>query len=180
MSNNSINIKVRRIAYLSFFVALSVLVNTLRVGHVSFGGFPIIASGYMLGPVWGFCVGFVADVVSFIIKPSGDFNPVFAITSGLTGFIPVYLTTMMGDAYPNYKFWKILIAIAIGQIVTSVLLVPFFLHLFFKMNFYERMIRAAVKQMYSIPVYAILLEALIRGVSKAVDFGFFKDDKYQK
>lgn len=181
MSNHIINVKVRRIAYLSFFVALSVLVNTLRVGHVSFGGFPIIASGYFLGPVWGFCVGFIADIVGFMIKPSPQgFNPVFAVTSGLTGFLPVYFTLLMGDVYPKYKFWKILISIALGQILTSVLIVPFFLNYFFKMNFYQRMIKAGIKQAYSIPVYAILLEGLIKGVSKTVDFGFFKNEKNQK
>ena len=132
MNNHVINVRVRKIAYLSFFVALSVLINTLRVGQVSFGGFPIIASGYMLGPVWGFFVGFIADIVGFIVKPSPNaFNPVFSITSGLTGFIPVYLTMRMGDVYPNYKIWKIFISIALGQIITSVLLVPFFLMLRF-------------------------------------------------
>ncbi len=86
----------RSIAYASLFVALSVVINTFRIGSVSFGGVPIIFSGYVLGPVMGFIVGAMADIVGFIVRPSGNaFNPVFVLTSALTGMLPILVTKLL-------------------------------------------------------------------------------------
>lgn len=175
MNNKTLDFSVKKMVYISFFVAIAVVVNTLRFGIVSFGGFPIILSGYFMGPASGFMVGFLADIISFMLRPSGDFNILFAITSGLTGFIPVYLTIKMGDHYPNYKFAKVLISIAIGQIVTSVIMVPIILNVFLKMNFWQRFIKAAIKQAYSVPVYSVLFVTLNEDLKNVLNFSVFHE-----
>lgn len=152
---------VQKLVYASVFVALSVVINSLRIGSVSFGGFPIIFSGYVLGPIMGFIVGFVSDLVGFIVRPSSfGFNPLFALTSALTGAIPVIVTTkLLGDKYPEFKLWKILVGIFIGQTITSVILVPIFrVMLYGKNTFWFYMTSAAAKQAISIPIYAVLMK----------------------
>ena len=75
----------RTLSYLAMFVALSVVLNTLRVGPISFGGFPIIYGGLALGPVYGFIIGLVSDLLGFLVRPSGNgFNLAFTLTSALT------------------------------------------------------------------------------------------------
>lgn len=165
----------KKIAYTATFIALSVIINTLRVGNWSFGGFFIIVSGFSLGPVGGFVVGCLADIVGFLIRPGGAFQFEFVLTSGLTGMIPVSIAMMLGNRYPNYKIETIFIGIALGQLITSVLLVPYFLHIKLGFNYQERLISAFIKQAPSIPLYAFVYSALNRYTNKVVRF-----DKFHK
>lgn len=163
----------KKIAYVGIFIALSVAINTLRIGSISFGGFPIIFSGYVLGPVLGFVVGGLADLVGFLIRPSatGGFNPLFTLTSALTGAIPIIVTRVLGDKYPNFKFWKVLIGVLVGQTITSVIMVPFFISILYGKNtVWYYMTSAAVKQAVSIPVYSILIMSINKVLSKQYDF----------
>lgn len=160
------------IAHMSIFVALSVIINTLRVGSVSFGGFPIIFSGYLLGPLPGFIVGGVADLLGFLIRPSSfPFNPLFTLTSALTGAIPIIVTKALGEKYPDFSLIKVLIGIFIGQMLTSVILVPIFSFWLYGANTLPFLMgKAFAKQIVSIPIYAVLLTILNERLSKVIDF----------
>ena len=162
-----------RLTYLAIFVALSVVINTARIGSVSFGGFPIILSGYFLGPVNGFIVGAVADLVGFIIRPSssGGFNPLFILTSALTGLIPVLVTRLLKEEYPKYSFIKVLAGIFVGQMLTSVIMVPFFRVMLYGNNtFIYFATRAFTKQIVSIPIYAFLVVTIAEKVGANLNF----------
>lgn len=162
-----------RITYIGIFVALAVAINSARVGSVSFGGFPIILSGYFLGPINGFIVGGLADVVGFIIRPSstGGFNPLFVLTSALTGLLPVLVTKFLGEKYPKYSLVKILIGIFVGQMITSVIMVPFFRVILYGGNtFWYFALQALTKQVISIPIYVFLIKAVNDKVTKTVNF----------
>lgn len=172
----------RKIAISAMLVALSVAINTLRIGSISFGGFPIIFSGLTMGPINGFIVGAVADIVGFIVRPSatGGFNPLFVLTSGLTGLIPGLMIILLKDNYPNYKTWKVFISIATGQLITTVLMAPFFISLIregnligtttFWIAYWGRVTRAFIRQAVNVPIYTILFPLIIKPISKAVDF----------
>lgn len=171
----------RKLAFSAMLIALSVAINSLRIGNISFGGFPIIFSGLTLGPVIGFVVGGVADVIGFLIRPSagGAFNPLFILTSALTGFIPGVVILLLKDKYPDYKPWKVFIAIAVGQLITTVLMVPLFItflrqgHLFgtneFWIAFFPRVAAAFGRQALNVPVYTVIFSLIIKPISQAVD-----------
>lgn len=163
---------VKGITYMSIMIAIGVMINSLRIGELSFGGFPIILSGYLFGPISGFVVGAITDVVAFMVRPSAfSFNILFVLTSGLTGLIPVLITSILGDKYPKYSFIKILIGIFIGQMLTSVIMVPIFQTIFYgKVSFYVYASRAFLKQIVSIPVYAFLVTSLSDRFSKVIKF----------
>lgn len=164
-----------RITYMAIFVALGVIINTVRIGSISFGGFPIILSGYLLGPISGFIVGGVTDVVAFIVRPSPfGFNILFTLTSALTGLIPIVVTKLLGEKYPNYSFIKVLIGIIVGQLLTSIILVPIFSTMLFKKVFIVEAGKALVKQALTVPVYAFLITSLINRIGKVVKFDSIK------
>ncbi len=151
----------KKLTYMSMFIALAVAINTFRIGNISFSGFPIICSGFVLGPVPGFLVGGIADIVGFLVRPSGNaFNVAFTLTSALTGFIPAILI-IKGN---KQKFLHIFIAIFVGQIITSILLVPLFRLWLFEHPLIATMTSAAIKQAYSIPLYAFFYTALERAI----------------
>lgn len=162
----------RTLSYLAMFVALSVVLNTLRVGPISFGGFPIIYGGLALGPVYGFIIGLVSDLLGFLVRPSGNgFNLAFTLTSALTGAIPVLVLRIFGNDPKNkHSFVKVLIGIFVGQTLTSVIMVPYFMKLFYGFNFWERVLKAFSKQVWSIPLYAFIFVSTWKVVNRQVDF----------
>lgn len=161
-----------KITYMAIFIALSAMINSLRIGNVSFGGFPIIMSGYLLGPLPGFIVGAIADLVGFMIRPSSfAFNPLFTLTSALTGALPILVTRLLGEKYPNFSFIKVLIGIFVGQIITSVIMVPIFSVLLYGANtFWVLASSAFLKQIVSIPIYAILVKTLNDSLKRVINF----------
>lgn len=162
----------RRITYMAVFIALSVVINTMRFGSVSFGGFPIIYSGLVLGPVNGLIVGAVSDVLGFIIRPSsGGYNVVFTLTSALTGLIPIMIVQLFKVKYPNFKFYQVLLGIFVGQMLTSVIMAPYFQALLFGKNtFYYYATKAFIKQAVSIPLYAALFTSMTESIKDSIDF----------
>ncbi len=159
----------KMMSYIAVFVALSVVVNVLRVGSLSFGGFPIIFSGFVLGPLGGFIVGAISDVLSFIIRPSGQFNILFTLTSGLTGAIPIIVVRLLGVKNNKFSLWKVIMGIGVGQLITSVILVPIFIALFMgtEQGFAYYAIKALVKQSLSVPVYSIVLVSLYESLMRS-------------
>lgn len=160
---------LHRLTLMALFIALSVAINSVRVGSVSFGGFPIIFSGYVLGPISGFIVGAIADVVGFIVRPSASpFNPLYTLTSALTGFIPVVVTSLFGKKDTKLVYWKVLIGILVGQTLTSVFLAPLFQMIFLNKGFWLLVGRAATKQAISIPIYAFLCVSIYDALVKTM------------
>lgn len=162
----------RKITYMAMFVALSVVINTMRFGSISFGGFPIIYSGLVLGPVNGFIVGAVADVLGFIVRPSsGGYHLVFTLTSALTGVIPILVVKLFKVKYPNFKFYQVLLGIFVGQMITSVIMSPYFqAFIFGKNTFYYYATKAFIKQAVSIPLYAALFTSMTESIKNSINF----------
>lgn len=163
----------RKITYMAMFIALSVVINTMRFGSISFGGFPIIYSGLVLGPVNGFIVGAVSDVLGFIVRPSsgGGYHVLFTLTSALTGLIPILVVRLFKVKYPNFKFYQVLIGIFVGQMITSVIMSPYFqAFIFGKNTFIYYATKALIKQAVSIPLYAALFTSMTESIKDSINF----------
>ncbi len=158
----------RRLVYLSFLISLSIVLTRLGsiqipVGGVAalrigFGGLPIIFAGLVFGPFAGGIVGAIADIVGYFINPMGPYMPHFTLTSALTGIIPgVVLFYIFRE---KRTFINLVAAIAIGQIVTSVLLVPLFLYHLFGIPFTVNVVTRLIGQAVHVPFYAYLITVL--------------------
>lgn len=160
---------IKTISISGFLIALNVVLSRIITipGIISFGGFPIIFGGVVFGPIVGGIVGAVGDIVSFIVRPTGAFMPHFVLTSALTGIIPGVLTKALRNDLDNPKLWKIFIAILVGQVITSVIMVPYFRQILFGHPFVATMLKAATKQAINIPAYSIIIRILIQALYKA-------------
>lgn len=162
-------IDVRIMTISGFLIALNIILSRFITipGIINFGGFPIIFAGIVFGPVVGGLVGTIGDIVSFIVRPTGAFMPHFVLTSALTGIIPGLIVKLLGNNLRNSKLWKVFIAILIGQVITTVLMVPYFRQILFAHPFIVNFARAAQKQAINIPAYAIMINLLIKSLYKA-------------
>ncbi len=84
----------KRITMIAMFAAISVVLNmfTIITGvkyfAISFTYIPAFIAGALMGPLSGFLVAFLGDLIAGLIRPLGLYNPLIGIASGLLGFIP--------------------------------------------------------------------------------------------
>ena len=87
-------ISTKSIAYTALLAAVCVLLNTLTVtmpgsaNAISFTYIPNFLAGFYFGPVAGFLVGLIGDVLGCIIWPKGPWLPLMTLASALMGVIP--------------------------------------------------------------------------------------------
>ena len=77
-------------------------------------------SGILFGPLAGFAVGFISDILCFIIKPGGPFFIGFTLANALTGFIPGLLFMMLRKKEIKHLEWFNLVFIALAAIILAV------------------------------------------------------------
>jgi ECF transporter S component (folate family) len=158
----SLNIVLTRVASIRLSIGG---VEGIRIG---FGGFPVILAGIMFGPAAGGIVGAVGDAVGYYINPMGPYMPHFTLTAALTGIIPALMLTPIKKTVPS--FWQLLLAIGTGQLVTSIILVPYFLQMLFKIPMAATLPARIIGQALHVPVYALFAELLLKRINIALHY----------
>lgn len=163
-------ISTRKLVFLSFSIALSIILTrifSIRIAiggvegiRIGFGALPIILAGILFGPIAGGNVGAIGDILGYLINPMGAYMPHFTLTSFLTGFIPGLLSYYLFKQQINY--FSLLISIAIGQVITSIILVPLFTQILFGIPLEVTLIPRIISQMIHIPFYAFSIKVLLR------------------
>ncbi|QTL99358.1 folate family ECF transporter S component [Iocasia frigidifontis] len=166
------NISNRRIVYMAFLIALSIVLTRILSLHIpiggvegiriGFGGLPIIFTGVLFGPLAGGIVGAVADILGFFLSPMGPYMPHFTLTSFLTGFLPGAVVFYFFKGETSYL--SLMVAIAVGQLISSVILVPLFLNHLFGIPFLPLLIGKIKGQLFHVPVYVYLIRVLLKNV----------------
>ena len=144
---------------LALLTALAVVLT--RLGSVEFlraglEPLPIIMAGVYYGPVAGGMVGAVADITGFSVWPMGPYAPHFTLTSMLTGVIPALVVAFAG----RRNLRTLLVAVALGQAITAIYLVPLFLEQLFQIPRAVTVPPRTVTQMIQLPVYVAILRLL--------------------
>lgn len=99
----------KKLVLSALFVTLALLMSRflkikIATGLVfSFGGYPLMFGGMVLGPYYGFMMGIVTDVLNFALAPSSfGFNFAFTILEGLLGWFPGFILWRLskGEGFP--------------------------------------------------------------------------------
>lgn len=173
------DIRVRRLAYLGLLVALAVVlmrVASVRVAiggiegvRLGFGHFPIIMAGVLYGPLAGAAVGAVADITGFFLSPMGPYMPHFTLTTALIGAIPAFvLMALRTKRTAPPPVTHLAAAITLGQGLSAVLLVPYFLQTLFGLPMAFTMPPKVVELLIIVPAYAMLMHLILRRLTGLV------------
>jgi len=132
-------ISSHKITTMGFLIALSIILTRIASLRVAIGGvegiriglgkLPIILGGIVFGPLAGGLIGTFSDLLGYFINPIGAYMPHFTLTSALTGVIPATILFLMRKDEPN--IFDLGIAITVGQVITSIILIPYFLNILF-------------------------------------------------
>lgn len=131
---------------------------TLKIG---FGVLPVIIAGVLYGPGYGAIVGALCDLLQALIFPKGAYMPWFTVVGALFGLIPgLFFIKRQTPTFP-----RILLAVAVGQIVGSVIcntLLVIWLYGSPWQIVYARIINQAVM----IPLYSALVYLCMKVIAK--------------
>lgn len=113
----------KRIAYTAVLTALATIFNIItffpvRYCSLSFTAIPCFIAGVVLGPISGFGVGFLGDLLGHLILPQGAYMPLIGISSGLMGFIPGVLFLL----FNGKDYLKICISFLICLVICTIFL----------------------------------------------------------
>lgn len=163
----------KKLVYLSLLISLNIILARVASikflgGRIGFGGFPIIFAGITMGPVSGGIVGAVGDIVGYNIGPMGPYMPHFTLTAALTGIIPGIVIRLFKKSKNGYELWQLLIAIGLGQLITSIILVPYFMQVIFNLPMLPRLPRKIIGQLIHVPLYSFLIKAIMDRIPVAL------------
>ncbi len=148
--------------------AFQVISPTIAGSYLlKFNGFPIILSGFLLGPTGGFWCGALSDILAFMLKPGGPYLPFFTVTSGITGLLPVLLYQKLAPRREGKLLidpWILLLCIGLAQGVTKVLLVSALRAALFGLPLKVLALRASLEQAVHVPLYAYAVWVVLRRV----------------
>lgn len=87
------NFYTRKIAYTAVFVALATIANVftwlpIPSFAISFAAMPSFFAGFICGPIPGFWVGALGDLLGQLISPKGAWLPTITLAAALMGLIP--------------------------------------------------------------------------------------------
>jgi riboflavin transporter len=169
MKKNTYNIVVSGLLIaisivLTRIFSANLLIADVPASRLSIGFLPIIISGMISGPIWGFAVGGLADLLGFLVFPSGTYFPLITLTSALAGLLPALIMLFLG----KLRDWlKALICVSSVQIICSMLLQTYWLTLLYGKAFGILFFPRAIVALVTIPIYYLLVFSVMAGLKRA-------------
>jgi ECF transporter S component (folate family) len=151
--------------------ALAILLGLFKVPitesvEIRFTMIPIGVAGALLGPGIGGVVGAIADIGGYLVHPTGPFMPLFTLTNVLSGMLYGFILKKNPDSWVRLIVANTLRALLIGIVLNSMIIS--FLYGSAFVNVLTNVVRV-IQQLLTIPVYTLLMKALIPAVLRLYD-----------
>ncbi len=118
----------------------------------------IMYTSIIFGPLYGGIAGGLVDVLAYVIRPMGAYQPLFTVVNILFGVIPALLTKV----FQEKPFLATLVKVAITQTICSFLLNTLILIVLGFMPASIAWVRA-LSAFVLIPVHTIVIYYLLKG-----------------
>ena len=158
---------VRSLAVTAMLLAVAVVLGfyTLQLTEYIKIGFAYIANeltGMMFGPVVGALMGGLADVLKYIVNPTGPFFPGFTISGVLGGLI---YGCVLYKRPLSIK--RIILANVLVMVLVNILLNTYWLTLLYGSAYMALLPARILKQAIMLPIEVALFYAVAKILSKA-------------
>ena len=164
-------ISSHKITTMGLLIALSIILTRIASLRIAIGGvegiriglgkLPIILGGIIFGPLAGGLIGVFSDLLGYFINPIGVYMPHFTLTSALAGIIPATILILMRKKdKPN--IFDLGIAITAGQVITSIILIPYFLNILFGLPWKVLIPPRMVAEPIQIFIYTYTINIILR------------------
>lgn len=158
---------VKALAMTAMLLAVAVVLGfyTLQVTDFIKIGFAFIAdemTGMLFGPVVGGLMGGAADLVKFLVRPTGPFFPGFTISGAASGII---YGMVLYKKPPTLG--RVALANGIVMIVVNICMNTYWLTLLYGDAFFAILPARIIKQAVMYPIYVALFYGVSRVLGKA-------------
>ena len=158
---------VKALAMTAILLAVAVVLGfyTLQVTDFIKIGFAFIAdemTGMLFGPVVGGLMGGAADLVKFLVRPTGPFFPGFTISGAASGII---YGMVLYKKPPTLG--RVALANGIVMIVVNICMNTYWLTLLYGDAFFAILPARIIKQAVMYPIYVALFYGVSRVLGKA-------------
>ena len=165
---------LKTLAMASMLLAIAVVLGfyTLQLTEFIKIGFAYIANelaGMMFGPVVGSLIGGLADVLKYLVNPTGPFFPGFTISGFLGGLI--YGIVLYKKPL---SIKRVIVANTLVTVFINLLLNTYWLTLLYGNAFMALFPARIIKQLVMLPIEVILFYAVARVLVKAKIFTLLK------
>lgn len=147
---------LRGLTMMAMLLALNVALSFLSVQplpflKIGFSFLSLAAAGMMFGPTAGFLIGAAGDLISYMIKPTGAFNPALTLVAAIAGLIWGLALYKNQCSIPRVILGKTAITIVCNLLLTTLVL-----GLFFGQAINEIFPIRLVKNLCTLPVEIVL------------------------
>ena len=153
---------LQNVTILAMLLALSVIlgfVTTIQIGNfIKIGVSSIVKmlACAMFGPIPGFIFGALADLIGYLLKPTGAYFPGFTLTSAISGFI--YGIVLYKK---QINFWRCLLATFLVNLLCNTVLNTYWLDLLYGKGFLAILPPRIIKNSITCPVNALLFYSIL-------------------
>jgi len=169
------NLKSMVMAAMLLAIAVVLGFFTLQLTESIKVGFAYIANefaGMMFGPVVGSIIGALADILKYMVNPTGPFFPGFTIS----GFCGGLIYGMVLYKKP-LSIKRVIAANTLVTILVNLLLNTYWLTLLYGNAYMALLPARIVKQVIMLPIEVILFYAVARVLVKSGLFAFIRTSK---
>ncbi len=160
---------VRGLTMAAMLTALAIVLGYLKIplsqdNRISFGFIAIASAGFLLGPVPAAVMAMAADVLSYILNPSGGaFFPGFTLTSGLSGIIFGFFLYKQ----PASRLWlTAIIAVFVNTFFVNIILNTYMLSIMYQKSMQIFKYARIVKNLIQFPVHAVLIISVTNALDR--------------
>ena len=132
---------------------LSISAWNMKIG---FAFVPVVIAALLLGPVWAGIAAALADFLGAVLFPVGPYFPGFTLTAFLMGLC------YGAFLFSGQSFWRILLAVAVHQLVLSLLLNTLWISLLYGSPYGALLISRLPQCALLTAVQLVVIQALVR------------------
>ena len=162
--------KLRNTATLTtaaMLLALAAILGMVKIPinsfvEIRFGSLPISVAGNLFGPAVAAVIGGLADIIQFIVKPTGPYFPGFTISGVVSGIIFGFFF------YKKVMTWqRILVAEIVHTIIVGLVMNTYWLMLLYgNKTFMAILMSRLVKELVMIPMLTVMMYAITQSVER--------------
>lgn len=152
----------------SFLVALTIVLNFFRIivsntNQILFSYLGLASAGFLYGPIIGGIVGGTADILSFLIRPSGPFFIGFTLNAILSGIIYGLFFYKK-----NPSILRVIVCCLVEGIIINLMLTPIWLNIMYGTSLFA--IPRVIKFITLFPLKVVLIYIVTNALYKSKKF----------
>lgn len=155
--------RIRPLVTAAMLLALQIILGMLKIPigqsiQITFDYLPACVTAMLFGPVPALLTGALADLIAFMLLPSGAFHPGFMLSSALAGLI----YSLFFYRRDSVRLWQIILARLAAAAFCNVLLNSLWLIQLYGQSAWAWIPGRILKNAVELPISVVLLAAVQR------------------